>query len=752
MMKGWSLICVLLMACHGLAQAANAVALQDGVITEQALETKTGQRFELPLSQLLGDSQPRDLKGVNASLDLSLPLPALKHTSEVTLVLNGTASQELNEHSQLVVSLNERVIEQYPLNVGGESFSHRINLPSRLLKPGYNSIKLRAVQHYSEQCEYPLAPQLWSQINVADSGFIIDASARPLSLQLSQLSSLFDRASWRQQESVTVFSAERASDPLLSSLGLVAQGIAQRYDFVPVSLSHQILPENERALQRQMGDSHVAVIIGQKQELSGLVDFSEYPGNGEPGIIIQRLSGDENQYLLALFADDDEALKDVAYAFAIPSVPWPERRWASIGKLTLPDREQLEQRFSIPTQTSGAFPLRALGYQSRTLTGVDADSIKLKIWNNTWQGRMQVRVHMAYASGMARQSSLNILTNGVLNGSIPMSDPRGGVYENYAVTIPAGVMRPGWNELEFQPVMVPQSNGGECQPFFTGNLATTIYADTTVQKFGGDELRQRDLSMLTGQGYLFTHLPLGKDVAFYLGQADSETLSAAMTLTAKLSQIYKRPLLKAYFGLAREAMNSDVSQHYWIGALKNLPEDIKVAVNRDLPDRVELRVPLIQSATIRVHEGAEWLNTLMEKTGLRKTPPTNLTEASIQFENGLDDTVYAISTELGDSPDHIVFTATDAAHLQAGIKTLVDYSHWGQLQGLVAFWQPDEEKVTSIGLADAPFSAFGLRGGLGLWVSQYPWRALFLLLVFLGGVIWLTRRLLLQYRRRRNQY
>ncbi len=752
MMKRWGLICLLLLALQGNALAANAVALEEMAISEQALETQTGQRFELPLSQLLGDSRPRHLSGVNASLDLSLPLPALKQTSEVTLVLNGTASEVLNEHSQLLISLNDRVIEQYPLNVAGETFSHQVKLPVRLLKPGYNSIKLRAIQHYSEQCEYPLAPQLWSQINVADSGFIIDASQKPVPVLLSELNHLFDRASWRQQESVTVFSAERTSAPLLASLGLVAQGVAHRYDFVPVTLLHQTLPADVATLQREMGSSQVAVIIGQKKELSGLVDFSEYPGNGGPGILVQQLPGDENQYLLALFAEDDKALKDVAYAFAIPSVPWPERHWASIGKLTLPDRAQLEQRFSIPTQTSGAFPLRALGYQSRTLTGVDADSIKLNIWNNTWQGRMQVRVHMAYASGMARQSSLNILTNGVLNGSIPMSDPRGGAYENYAVTIPAGVMRPGWNQLEFQPVMVPQSNGGECQPFFTGNLATTIYADTTVQKFGGDELHKKDLSMLTGQGYLFTHLPLGKDVAFYLGQSDSATLSAAMTLTAKLSQIYKRPLLNAYFGLAREKLNPEVVQHYWIGALNELPEDVKAAVNRDLPDSVELKVPLIQSASIRVHEGAEWLNTLMEKTGLRKTPPTNLTEATIEFENGLNDTVYAISTQLDDSPDHIVFTATDADHLQAGMNTLVDYSHWGQLQGLVAFWQPDDDKLTSIGLADAPFSAFGLRGGLGLWVSQYPWRALVLLLIFLGGVIWLTRRLLLQYRRRHNQY
>jgi hypothetical protein len=648
-----------------------------------------------------------------------------------------------------VIVVNDRVVEQFPLASSLNSFRHRVEIPVRLLKAGYNKVQVRAIQHYSDQCEYPLAPQLWTQINTSDSSFIIDAEPSKLDPKLSQLNVLFDRASWQEQVTVPVFAPDRQSPALLATLGHVAQGVAQRYDFVPIMLTHQVLPDSLGQLKKQMGEASVAIVTGNKTELQKLLDLSDYEQRKGPGIAIQQLDGKQKKYLVLLFADDDAGLRNVARAFAIPSIPWPDESWVSINQLELPDRQTLEQRFSIPTQTSGAFPLRALGYQSRTLTGMDAESIKLNVWNNTWQGRMQVRVHMAYASGMARQSALNILTNGVLNGSIPMSNPQGGAYENYAVTIPAGVMQPGWNELEFQPVMLPQSNGGECQPFFSGNLATTIYADSTVQKFGGDELRKRDLSMLNGRGYLFTGLPLGKDVAVYLASNDSHTVSAAMTLMAKLSQVYKRPLLNAYFGEA--SLQQDAEQHFWVGALAELPESVAKSVNHGLPEHIQLNVPLVQSAGIRVHEGAEWLNELMDKMGLRKTPPTNLTEADVTLEGGMASKVFAVSTEIEDSRNHIVFTASEPAKLKAGIDTLVDYSHWGQLRGLVAFWQPGAESIQSIGYNDAPFSAFGLRGGLGIWVSQYPWRALFVLLLFLGGVIWLTRRVLSQYRQTHHQ-
>jgi hypothetical protein len=95
-----------------------------------------------------------------------------------------------------------------------------------------------------------------------------------------------------------------------------------------------------------------------------------------------------------------------------------------------------------------------------------------------------------------------------------------------------------------------------------------------------------------------------------------------------------------------------------------------------------------------------------------------------------------------------VFTAPTPATLEAAIGTLVAHGPWSQLKGHRATWRPGEETVQTHSAEDAPFTAYSLRGGLGLWISQYPWTSLFLLIVLLALLVWFTRKALDIYRRR----
>jgi len=100
----------------------------------------------------------------------------------------------------------------------------------------------------------------------------------------------------------------------------------------------------------------------------------------------------------------------------------------------------------------------------------------------------------------------------------------------------------------------------------------------------------------------------------------------------------------------------------------------------------------------------------------------------------------------------IIFTATDATLLREGIDTIIDYGQWAQLRGMFSFWMPSGKEVYAVSTEDAPFSAYGLRGGLGLWVSQYPWTSLMVLITFMLGMIAFTRRILKQYKNRNQQH
>lgn len=728
-----------------------AMAEDDKPIIAESRFSSQQATVILPLSQLTGQSGVKRLTGIEQTMSWGLPVPALWQPENVTLNINGMISEALIQGSQLQVILAGKVIAQQALDGRQSRLNMSVEIPATALTPGFNAMQLRVVQHYTEICEYPMAPQLWTEIDLQDSYIEIGAHPRQVIGRLSQLSRLFDKATWQANQQITVFSALTENADHLAALSFVAQGIGQRYDYIPTRIQHQPLPESQQSISWPMVDSQrVGIMLGRFDELAEHVDVAKYQQADGPVLALKTLPGLPARYLLLVMGKTDTEVRQAAASFAIPGVPWPNSDWASVNSLDIPTETALEKRFSLPTAGQGAFPLRALGFNNQTVTGMDSPPLSLQVWNNTWQGRMQVRLHLAYASGMASQSALNVMTNGVLNGSIPLSNPQGGIYENYAVTIPAGVMKPGWNTLSFAPVMIPQSHGGECQPFFPGNLAVTIYEDSTIQKFGGDELRRLDLASLNGNGYLFTEQPLGKGIVFHIAESDSSTMSAAMTLMGKMSQVYKRPLLNSRFVVGHEVGEDDIF-HYWVGRFTALPANLQSNLQLALPDNIAIDVPLMQSATVQVLEGAEWFNSGMDALGLRKTPPANVTQVGIQLSGDFDRNGFALSSQDDNGQHHIVFTAEDAELLQDTLHTVVDYGHWGQLRGGLAFWSPSGRTVYAVSYDDAPFSAYGLRGGLGLWVSQYPWRALFILLGLLGLMVWLSRKLLKQFQQRNKQ-
>jgi hypothetical protein len=116
----------------------------------------------------------------------------------------------------------------------------------------------------------------------------------------------------------------------------------------------------------------------------------------------------------------------------------------------------------------------------------------------------------------------------------------------------------------------------------------------------------------------------------------------------------------------------------------------------------------------------------------------------------VDDRSVAVSTLQDDRP-LTVFTAFNAEALRAGVDAVVGHGPWSQLRGGFATWRAGHGEVQTVADEDAPFQAFSLRGGLGLWVSQYPWRALALLGLLLVVLVMATRAALRVYRRRHRR-
>lgn len=717
---------------RAFAQTAPARAAAPGAV-----------RVVLPLARLVGHDRPVRLSSVAASTQWALPIPALWQPDDVHLELAGTASIGLADTSQLELAVNGRVVQQFRLGGRQQDFRRDIAIPAELLHEGFNDVKVTVAQHYTDRCEYPMATQLWTDLDLSASRFVLAMSPRPVVPRLDRLDGLFDKAGIDATPTVGVLSSAAPRGPVLSAMGLVAQGIGQRFDYVPVRLTSGRFPPSLAALGGTLpAGARVAVVLGTVDQLGSYLAGLSIPAGAGGVVAIRPLPGDPTRAVVVLAAPKEADLPIVASAFAMRRMPWPDRDWVSIADLKMPPAASAGIAASLKPSTD-AFPLSARGYATTTFSGTAPGGAALRFWNAGWQGRAQVRMHMAYGGGMSAQSVMNVLVNGTLHGSIPLDQAAGGVYDNYAVSLPTGALRTGWNTLELQPMLIPQTNGGDCKPFFPGNLALTLYDDSTLQTFGGSPLRRPDLAMPMADAQHDPAVDLGAGTAVQLTDGDDATVGAGLTLVAKLGQTSRAPLLRSRLVVGEDA---DATNPIWVGALDRLPQTVRQAVGLGEAGRLTLPVPLVQSIEVPVLEGGDTMRRLREAIdGAAAAPSTvgaTVTVGQAPLPYGI-----AATAARGDRR-FTVFTAATPAALQAGLHDVVDYGQWAQLRGDFALWRPGSATVHSYAADDAPFAAYSLRGGLGLWVSQYPWWALAILLAGMTLLVLLTRAVLASYRRR----
>lgn len=719
----------------GLPQGAALTRLSKApLIAAAALPNNAAETTQLNLAELLGEDETAELHGSKASLVINFPLPAQREVREVHLLLQGSSSNALIAPSQLLVTINKHVAGQIKLVGAQTQWQADIVLPVSALHHGYNVIRLDVAQHYAAGCESPLATQLWTQIDLKKSILNISSSERALHPQLDTLSQVFDKTTWERRPTVHLLTMQEPQDAQLQAMALVAQGTALRYEYVPI----KVFASRYQTLWPATGN---VILLGTRAELAPWLEGLNVPKGNQPILAVRPLPSDEKRALVLFAADDADGLIHLAQAYAMTDLPLPNLSWVGLDKLIMPAVGQLPSPPAMQANAQAVVPLQYLGYKTHTFTGFDTAGKTLSFWNDRWQGRVQMRLHLAYAAGMSTQSSMNVLVNGAMVGSIPLNDDSVGQYDDYAVSVPATAMKMGWNKLELQPVLIPQALGGECAPFFLGNLAVTVYDDSILERLGGSSLHQPDLGLLAYTGQTELQLATDKRLALQLLDKDPDTLSSALTLLSKLAQVQKRPLWLAWVGSGEVPANTGSRMVF--GKLSELPENIR----GELGAQYEVDMPLAAAATD--NSWYAWLPpSLRDFFALQPALPQRA-QADVGLMADLSQQVFAWAGER-DGMSWTVFGAQTPAMLARGMDTLTDYSHWGQLKGRLAFWHPDDITVHSIPAEVTPISAFGLRGGLGIFASQHPWLALLAVLLLVAIFVLLAPRLLRLYRVRHH--
>lgn len=656
----------------------------------------------------IGNKEPIRLQGHGASVRIPFSLPYGEDVGTLQVNLQGNVSRQMAGSVSLEAISDGKIIEQVALKPGTD-LETQFAVPTQYLDPGFHTLTLQLTGVPGDSDEN------WVQIDPRASNFQYVTTPKSIAPRLDHLDWFFDRASLNYAPLVPLYGRLMADN--VEPMAYAAQGISLRYQFLPTQISSRsivpYLDGKTAALDALFHDlpehSRTAVIVGPATEIAPILQALGIGKIDQATILVRQFPTHVHHYLLILTGEDEQQVLQAARSFANTALRYPPVSELSIGGGTDAD-EAAAHALSIRSApfSQSSFPLAAAGFSTATLNGFSGP-ISMKIWNGGWQRDGELRLNLVYSAGMSATSDVNVLFNGALEGSIPLSSVAGGKYVKYAVSIPSTEAKAGWNTLTLVPNLIPASNHDFLFNTERANLQLSIFADSTFTWQGGDALRHLDLTALSSAGNL--GLRAGQRVNLFIPQQlDAATMSATMTLVGKIAQNYGNvfPLVTSR------------GEDFRSGPI------LAVAPLRQL------------SHSIRADLGVEAAGTSHREWQFRRS----LSDIAAQDPQGSNHYVFSLAkqtlafTSRYEGHPLIVFSAVDAPTLQAGIGALIGFGLWPQLRGFTDWWQPDGKTVHAIQMQDEPFYAFGTSGGIGVWIGNHPWLAIvfFVLLAVLISV------------------
>jgi hypothetical protein len=146
-----------------------------------------------------------------------------------------------------------------------------------------------------------------------------------------------------------------------------------------------------------------------------------------------------------------------------------------------------------------------------------------------------LRLHFSYGAGLRPDSSMVVKMNGHFAVAVPLSETSGAEFQKYEVRVPAQFVRPGYNELSFEPVFLTHKD--RCDMVRDEGMVLTLYEDSTL------ELPRPSVAPHAPDLERFSQAfwPHDERMRLYLTQRDTHTVSAALAFLAQAAQRNRAP-------------------------------------------------------------------------------------------------------------------------------------------------------------------------------------------------------------------
>lgn len=724
------------------------IILLFALLTVSSADAQENLNFSVPVSKL-APVNTTTLRGISNAYTLKIPIPnrwAVKKAVLHFSYVNSTAL--LQNRSRLVVWLNERPLAQITLSPTLPEGKVAVSLPANLLKHGYNDLAFSVSQHYTADCEDPSSPELWTTLEFDRSFIDFEIAMKTVPLYLSSVSDfLFDPRMFT--DNMVNIVIEDISKDKIETAAVVASGIALRFDYRPVKFT----------LSRTLKYGYDNIVIGNKGFVSHISGDRSLDDNGA-FLKIMPLQEDIKHALIIVQGDSVESIKKAAHALSVITFPFPKAQSMRIDNIkNLPKAPPAGKGILIPGYEYG---FREIGFSTINFKGM---------WNNP--AILEIRLpsdifskpnlyatfslHLAYGSGMRKDSVLNIHVNGKFTSSIYLNNPQGATFKDYRIDIPLDLFRPGYNTISFTAALTPLVTG-RCEFIQNENLQLTIFDDSKLQLPSFPLwTAMPDIGLFFNDAFPFSKPPDFRDTVIYLTEKNMDAAAAALNITAISAQKSGYPA--SNISVTFKEQSAHRKNIIAVGSLATIPlrllksSPIQSIESGDIPYTVIRDFRNNRSTlTAKVHSFIDSFIPL--------TPDKNKTsyvKASVSYSGRLTGN-WAVLSEF-ESPYKsnrtvLLFTSLTINDLLKGAYALWEPAVQGKCKEGIAVFDT-ESPDTTIASVDTGSSYYigrlGLFTSLSALIYKYPFIFMLLLIGCLGYVSYFSYKKMKAFRKKREE-
>jgi cellulose synthase operon protein B len=655
----------------------------------------------IALSHLYPLPGPVRLRGDTASFDISIPLVRTAVLQAASVELHYTNSIALQTaRSVLAVRFNEATLAQIHLDAAASVGVVTVNLPISLWRPGYNKLTIDVVQHYTDRCEDPNAPELWTEVDLFRSRLHYKVAPSSAPYLLSDLSSIFAPGLGGQSQVLLMTAPTPQADKLRSqALPFVAQALALRRQYAPLTVEQASWSAGGEGNPSHVPDDAAAhllhVLVGTPDQLAPLLTGSPLPPIDGPKLLMGNV-GDGRGRLIVTGRSPDEVIVASRNLAVLQDTLTPDTQAVFIPGQSPTGIMPLDGRSFLVGNTTYSF--NTLGVSTTTIQGSGKNRITVPLpLPGDYFTRENAQAHLlldfAYSAAMGAGSVINIRLNGEFVQGIFFNNSNGQKFTGYRLDIPVRLLRPGSNTLDFDVATHPFQVGGECTSQRGDDLFVQIMGTSTIRlPPAGHAAVLPDLVRLAAAG--FPYVARDGSAAGKIYVASPELLGGALTLIGKLAQAVRGPV--SGWEIVIAPVDNIKGQAIALGTADQLSADYYVHLAAAVAKTKRWPYRALQDLRTASRKPHLTLGTLWSAIfGRALSAPFPVVESLTQ-RSALGDlgVLFTLRNPLGGRGDTLtILTADTNTILGHRVAALVQPEVWSQMQGDLVAWQTPDSPV-----------------------------------------------------------